>query len=135
MDFLPEQVFEFFFQQCHHLKIVQYVGPIDWIVHEDIVDVFNNNSLAELEMFVLANTSIEQMNLGMPTVLLFLEKCKNLIGLGDLKTWKKIDFYDPDSEHFFKSESMFSKLKKDAVKKNWEIDFDLENLDFLYSDK
>jgi len=132
VEFLPEQVFEFFFQQCQRLKIVQFIGPIDWIVHEDILDVFHNNSLADLEMLVLANTSSEQMNLGMPTVLLFLEKCKHLIGLGDLKTWKKIDFYDPESEHFFKTESAFTKLQKDAVKKNWEIVFDLENLDFLY---
>ena len=135
VEFLPEQVFEFFLQQCQHLKIVQYIGPVDWIVHEDILDVFNNNSLEELEVFVLSNTSTELMNLGLPTVFLFLEKCKNLIALGDLKTWKKIDFYDPESEHFFKSESLFSTLKKNATKKNWEIDFDLENVDFMYLNK
>lgn len=135
MEFLPEQVFEFFLHQCHLLKIVQFIGPVDWIVHQDILDMFNNNILDQLEMFVLSNTSTEVMNLGLPTVFLFLEKCKNLVALGNLKTWQKIDFFDSESDKFFKTDSLFSTLKKNAVKKNWDIDFDVENLDFIYTDK
>ena len=49
-EFLPEQVFEYFFQQCSSLKMVQFIGPIDWIIHEDILDVFQNNSLDKVEV-------------------------------------------------------------------------------------
>ena len=94
VEFLPEQVFEFFLSKCHNLKILQFIGPVDWIVHQDIVEIFKYNSLENLEMFLLSNTSSESMNLGLDTVFWFLEKCENLIGLGDLKTWKNIDYYD-----------------------------------------
>ena len=99
---------------------------------QDLLDIFSSNPLTELEMVVLSNTSTEPMHLGMPTLLLFLEKCPNLSVLGNLKTWRRIDFYDPDSELYFKSESEFCKLKKLAVKNNWDIDFDMENLDSAY---
>ena len=99
---------------------------------QDLLDVFSSNPLTELEMVVLSNTSTEPMHLGMPTLLLFLEKCPNLSVLGNLKTWRRIDFYDPDSELYFKSESEFSKLKKVAVKSNWDISLDVENLDSAY---
>ena len=135
VEFLPEKVFEFFFYQCQHLRIAQFIAPIDWVMHEDILDIFSNNNLKELEMLILSNTSSENMNLGMSTVMFLLEKCKKLIALGNLKTWKKIDYFDPESQHFFKNDSEFIDLKKDAIKKNWDIDFDVENLDFVYSSR
>ena len=54
-----------------------------------------------------------------------------LVGLGDLKTWRKIDYYDPDSNKFFKNDSEFMKLQKHAQESNWEFDFNIENCDFL----
>ena len=127
VEFLPEQVFEFFFQQCRNLRVAQLIGPIDWIVHEDIEDVLKNNSLSELEMLVLANTSSELMLLGLRTVHLLLDTCPGLAGLGDLKTWRRIDYFDPDSDYFYKTDSAFMKLKKLAQENNWDIDFDIEN--------
>ena len=32
--------------------MVQFIGPIDWIIHEDILDVFQNNSLDKVEVLV-----------------------------------------------------------------------------------
>lgn len=133
VEFLPEEVFEFFFQQCRKLKIVQYIGPIDWLHHSDIVDVVTNNGLRDLEIFILSNTADGKMNLGVDTVEFLLDICPNLIGLGNLKTWGKIDYFDPESEYYMKSESLFIQMKKDALAKNWDIDFDLENCDFLYN--
>ena len=120
-------MFEFFFSLCHNLKVAQLIGPIDWIMHEDITDIFECNPLASLEVLVLSNTSSSLMHLGMQTVRLFLDKCHNLVGLGDLKTWRKIDYFDPDSDLFCKNDSAFCNLKRDAQKRNWEIDFDIEN--------
>jgi hypothetical protein len=148
VDFLPEDVFEFFLHHCRCLKTVQYIAPIDWIVHQvthslnvvcspcaqDIVDLFSANPLADLEMLVLANSNTEAMNLGLQTVHLFLQMCPKLAVFGNLKTWRKIDFYDPNSDLYFKSESMFFQLKKEAIKKNWDIDFDIENLDSVYKE-
>ena len=34
VDFLSEDVFEYFLHQCQNLRIVQYIGPIDWMVHQ-----------------------------------------------------------------------------------------------------
>ena len=129
VEFLPEQVFEFFMQQCRHMRTVQFIGPIDWIVHADIVDVMDNNSLEHLEVFILSNTALELMFLGLDTVHLLLDKCPCLVGLGDLKTWRRIDYYDPDSPMFYKNDSAFMKLRKYAQESNWEIDFDIENCD------
>ena len=127
VEFLPEQVFEFFFQQCRNLRVAQFIGPIDWIVHEDIEDVLQNNPLADLEMLVLTNTSSEQMLLGLRTVNRLLDACPGLVGLGDLKTWRRIDYFDPDSEQLYKTDSAFMKLRKLAQERNWDIDFDIEN--------
>ena len=131
VEFLPEQVMEFFLAQCFNLRVVQIIGPIDWIVHADIVDVLENNPLQHLEVLVLSNTALELMSLGLDTVNLLLDKCPHLVGLGDLKTWRKIDYYDPDSNKFFKNDSEFMKLQKQAQESNWEFDFNIENCDFL----
>ena len=134
MEFLPEQVFEYFFQQCSNLKIVQFIGPTDWILHTDILDIFENNSLANLEILIISNTSAEPMDLGLDTVLLFLEKCPHLVGLGDLKTWRNIDYFQPESDLHYSTESEYFKLKQAATRNNWEIDFDLENCDLIVPD-
>ena len=134
MEFLPEQVFEYFFQQCSNLKIVQFIGPTDWILHTDILDIFENNSLANLEILIISNTSTEPMDLGLDTVLLFLEKCPHLVGLGDLKTWRNIDYFQPESDLHYSAESEYFKLKQAATRNNWEIDFDLENCDLIVPD-
>ena len=85
-------------------------------------------------MLVLDNSSTEHMLLGLNTVILLLERCPKLTVLGNLKTWRKIDFYNPQSELYFKSESGFCKLRKDATVNNWDINFDVENLDDVYKD-
>ena len=54
VEFLPEEVFEFFFSLCHNLKVAQLIGPIDWIMHEDITDIFELNHLTNLEVLVLS---------------------------------------------------------------------------------
>ena len=36
------------------------------------------------------------------TVMLFLDKCPHNVGLGDLKTWMKIDYFDPESDLHYK---------------------------------
>ena len=115
--------------------MVQFIGPIDWIIHEDILDVFQNNSLDKLEVVVLSNTSAQPMNLGMDTVMLFLDKCPNIVRLGDFKTWMKIDYFDPESDLHYKSESSFVKLKQQATASNWEIDLEIENCDMIGPDQ
>ena len=130
VEFLPEQVFEFFFQQCENLRLVEFVAPLDWLHHTDIADVFNNNNLQHLEVIILNNTSLEPMNLGQDTLELLLEKCPLLTGVGNTRTWLKLDYYDQESEFYLKTESQFSHLKKKAEKLNWDIDFDIETLDF-----
>ena len=126
MEFLPEQVIEYFFSHCQNLNVVQFIGPFDWIFPEDIKDLFLRNSLANVEIYVLSNTSSESMSLGLETVNLLLEKCPLLVGLGNLQTWRKIDYFDPESDKFYKNDSAFSNLKRKAQTSNWEIDFDID---------
>jgi len=126
VEFLPEQVIEYFFSHCQNLNVVQFIGPFDWIFPEDIKDIFLRNSLANVEIFVLSNTSSESMSLGLETVNLLLEKCPLLVGLGNLQTWRKIDYFDPESDKFYKNDSAFSNLKRKAQTSNWEIDFDID---------
>ncbi len=73
----------------------------------------------------------EPMPLGMDTVNWFLEQCPNLVILGNLRSWSRIDYYNPESQNYYRSESQLSKLKSEAVAKNWDIDFDLESLNYL----
>merc|ERR1712126_754920 len=107
VEFLPEEVFEVFLHQCSRLRIVQYIAPIDWVIHQDLIDLFSTNPLPFLEMLVLTNTSHQPMDLGLASVMLCLSQCPRLTVLGDLRTWRKIDYYDPESDFYFKSESMF----------------------------
>ena len=71
------------------------------------------------------------MNLGMETARYFVEKFPNLTVLGNLRTWRCIDYFDSNSQNYFRSESELSRLKEEAKRRNWDIDFELENLDFL----
>ena len=84
-------------------------------------------------MLVLNNTdSDNSMQLGMKTVQLLIDLCPCLTVLGNLRTWHDIDYFNEESENYFKLESELSKFKQEAIKKNWDIDLDLENLDYLY---
>jgi hypothetical protein len=71
------------------------------------------------------------MNLGMDTARYFVEKFPNLTVLGNLRTWRSIDYFDSSSQLYFRSESELSRLKEEAKRKNWDIDLELENLDLL----
>lgn len=122
---------------------MQYVAPLDWMVHQvatppstaslqDMADMLAANPLASLEMLVVSNTSSSPLLLGLPTVLLLLERCPALAVLGGLATWRAIDFYDPESAAFYTSDSQLSALKRRAAAANWDIDFSVENLDAAY---
>ena len=75
--------------------------------------------------------SESHMNLGMTSVIFFVDNFPNLTILGNLRTWRSIDYFDPESTNYFRAESDLSRLKTEARKKNWDIDFELENLDFI----
>ena len=62
-----------------------------------------------------------------------MECCPRLTGLGNLRTWRNIDYYNAEDENFYNSDtSELSQLKKKIVKMNWDIDIELENLDYMY---
>ncbi len=48
------------------------------------------------------------------------------------RTWSTIDHFDPSSALYRRSESEFSRLKERAADRNWDIDFDVENIDFVF---
>ena len=69
----------------------------------------------------------------MDTVHTLIESCPRLSGIGNLRTWANIDYYNVDDANYYNSESSeFIKLKKKAAEMNWDLDIDLENLDYLY---
>ena len=69
----------------------------------------------------------------MNTVYNLIECCPRLTGLGNLRTWHNIDHYNAGDENFYNSEtSELSQFKKKIAKMNWDIDIDLENLDYMY---
>ena len=73
------------------------------------------------------------MRLGMDTVQNLLESCDHLTGLGNLRTWADIDYYNAENRNYFNSESSaLGKLKSNIIARNWDLDLDLETLDFLY---
>ena len=92
---IPEVVFFYFFCSAGDLKIVQYIAPLAWLNHFHFTMLVNQGVLSQLEMTIIANTSMEQMNLGLDTVQLLLDSCANLTILGSSKSWKKIDYFDP----------------------------------------
>ena len=86
-------------------------------------------------MLLLSNTSTDDpMELGMDTLNHLIDTCPRLCCVGNLRTWSRIDYYDPNSDNYFKSEeSNLGNLKRRAVEKNWDLDLDSENLDYLYT--
>ena len=84
-------------------------------------------------MIIIDNVEpADPMRLTMDSVRWFLDRCPDLVILGNLRTWAGIDYYDPASPLFYRSESELSKLKAEAVANNWDLDLDAENLDYLY---
>ena len=74
------------------------------------------------------------MKLGMETLNSLIDICSRLCCVGNLRTWANIDYYNPQSENYFQSgDSQLGELKRLAVKKNWNLDLESENLDYLYT--
>ena len=79
--------------------------------------------------------NIEKLSkkLGIDTLNCLIQSCNNLTGIGNLRTWLDIDYYNPTSDSYFSNDrSELGRLKKKVVTNNWDLDLDLENLDFLY---
>ena len=71
--------------------------------------------------------------LGIDTLNCLIQSCKNLTGIGNLRTWLDIDYYNPTSDSYYSNDrSELGRLRKKIVTNNWDLDLDLENLDFLY---
>ena len=130
VETFPQPVFQFLLHNKLNLKMAQFIAPLQWMNHQHLESMFNKfkNSL---EMLIISNTSDSQMNLGMDTINFFLNDFPNLTVLGNLRTWRLIDYFDSNSVNYFRSESELSQLKESARKKSWDIDFELENLDFI----
>ena len=123
---------------------------MDWLTHEIVTDKLVSKHHKSLEMVILSNQSAvaaatgddddnneHLMRLGMDTLQYLIDTCPRLCCVGNLKTWAGIDYYDPQSEHYYQSgdQSQLGKLKQTAIKKNWNLDLDSENLDYLYTNK
>lgn len=115
------------------LKIVQYIAPLQWLSLQHLEMLGKSNKLESLEMLILANTSSDPMsNMNENCLRYLLQEYKSLSILGSLKTWVGLDYFNPGSDLYFREEADAQQIKKEAKKKNWDIDFDMENLDFLY---
>ena len=77
--------------------------------------------------------STQEMKLSINSVEWLIENAQNLTILGNLRSWRGIDYYDSNSPLFYKSESLLSQLKLKIKSRNWDLDLDCENLDHLYS--
>ena len=131
IDYFPNIIF-FYFMTCNgNLRIVNFVAPVSWITPDVIKLIVTHRCLKDLEMFMLNNTSTEAMQLGNEEIQCFLDTFPNLTVLGNLRTWLKVDYFDSNSNFYFKTESEFVRLKEKAKENNWDIDFELENLDFM----
>ena len=87
-----------------------------------------------MEMLIVHNVdSSNEMLLGLQSVIWLIEQSPNLTILGNLRSWRNIDYYNPNSSNFYRSESQLSQLKEKIVTKNWDLDLDMENLDYLYT--
>ena len=63
-------------------------------------------------MLVLSNSAVNApLKLGLESVHLLLDACPRLTLLGNLRTWAGIDYFNPESEKYFRDESDFSELK------------------------
>ena len=133
VDTFPIEVFCYFMRSEGELKIVQFLAPMPWLTTDLLNTLLTSRNAETLEMLVLSNTSTEaKMGLDLRAMKSILEACPRLTVLGNLRTWSKIDYFDDESVNYFRSESEFCELKREAVRKNWDIDFDLENIDFLF---
>ena len=71
--------------------------------------------------------------LGMDTVYSLIESCPRLTGIGNLRTWQNIDYYNAEDENYYNSDvSELAQFKKKSATMNWDLDMDLENLDYIY---
>ena len=102
--------------------------------------VTSNNRLAiSISEFVQLNPGNNrreagQNPVGIETVHSLIEYCPRLAGLGNLRTWRNIDYYNPSDPNYYKSEeSSLGKLKEQSKQSNWDLDLDIENLDYLYN--
>lgn len=156
VDALAPRLFDFFLSNpsiCE-LRMVQYMAPLEWITDAKLMAAART-SLVNSEMLIMSNTSSSKMALSMETVEALIESAPNLSVLGNLvrlpfsipsillkglflvslinfqRTWSNIDHYDSNSDHFYKSESQLSQLKQEAMRRNWDISLDLEDIDFL----
>ena len=76
---------------------------------------------------------VQQNKIGMHTVHSLIESCPRLTGIGNLRTWRNIDYFNPEHPNYYNSEiSDLGRLKKSVIKSNWDLDLDVESLDYLY---
>ncbi len=132
VDRFPELALHYLLGCSGPLRLVQFVCPMPWLSAATLRSFCQAGCLAHLEMLVLANTSDVPMDLGLDSVRDLIRHCPDLGVIANLRTWARIDYFDPASEFYFRTESAFSQLKRDAVSQNWDIEFDLENIDFCY---
>ena len=84
-------------------------------------------------MLILNNIDLNaEMNLGMDAVFWIVQNCQNLTHLGNLRSWKNIDYYNSENDNFYRSESQLSIFKEKIRQDNWDLDLEIEHLDFLY---
>ena len=84
-------------------------------------------------MLIINNVDLNaDMPLSMASVYWMVENCPNLTHLGNLRSWKNIDYYNAENSNFYRSESQLSKFKEKIRMSNWDLDLEIENLDFLY---
>ena len=85
-------------------------------------------------MLILNNVDLNaDMKLSMSSVHWLVDNCPNLTHLGNLRSWKSIDYYNVESVNFYRSESELSQFKEQIRQNNWDLDLEIENLNFLYT--
>ena len=110
----------------------QFIGPMEWLTHELVTSGLMPHNKT-LEMLILSNTGETPMPLGMETLNAIIDTCPEICCVGNLRSWTGIDYYDPHSANYYKyTESDLGKLKQKALKSNWNLDLESENLDYLY---
>ena len=110
---------------------VAFSEKLNFITYYNVKYIFIYFSL---EMLILDNVdSTNSMPLSIQSVKWIIEHAPKLIMLGNLRSWCGIDYFDSNSPYFYKSESELSRLKKEIINKNWDVDLDIENLDHLYT--